>query len=708
MASCEERRVLTNGHEVGPRADLLGLRHSRTPDHEAENCALSTLIGILSDDPQAMPQMLAETALDLCRADSAGISLAGPSGGRHASCWAGVAGRWAQYAGTRMAYNSGPWAAACERDQALIISYPERYSPGAEIDPPIAEILLVPIRHGGRTTGSIWVVSHDGGRQFDAEDARLLTSLSPFCGAMQRGEARPRMPASRPRPADEGVRRGEERYRVLFDAIDEGFCVIEMLPAADGRPLDFYFLESNPAFERHTGLTDAVGKRMRELAPGHEEYWFEAFDRVAETGESVRFVNRAGSLDGRWFDVHAFRIGDPSRRRVAILFSDITERRRLQRALRHRIRDLADADRRKDEFLAMLAHELRTPLAAIHGAVRVARRPGLEARIPEALEAIERQQGNLARLIGDLADVSRVAQGKLLLKRELVDVAGLLDRAAEAVRPLVEQKFHELVVEQAGVALRVDADPMRLEQVITNLLTNAAKYTEPEGMITLSARQQGGDVVIAVRDTGGGISPELLPRVFDLFMQADRSIALSQGGLGLGLTLVKRLVEAHGGDVAAASELGRGSEFTVRLPLVDETAGEDAPTPARCTVSGMRVLLVDDDVETALISGWLLRSMGFDVQVVHDGREALEAAPEFRPDLVLLDIALPGMDGYELAHRLRQDACCRSSLFIAISGYGDEQAREQSREAGFDHHLVKPVDLEAVLALVARDAGPPP
>jgi PAS domain S-box-containing protein len=505
--------------------------------------------------------------------------------------------------------------------------------------------------------------------------------------------------------AERRLRASEERYRALFESIDEGFCVIEVLFDDAGTATDYRFVEVNPAFERHTGLHGAVGRRVRELAPDLEPHWFEIYGRVARTGEPVRFVNEARPLHDRWFDVYAFRVGDPAARRVALLFTDVSERRRLEAALRRRVEELAEADRRKDEFLAMLAHELRNPLAAVRGAIAVARRPDADAAAHvDAHEVLDRQSRHLARLIDDLLDVARIHRGTVALRREPTDAAAALERAVEAVRPLVEARGHALSVATADGPLRVLADPTRLEQVFGNLLANAAKYTEPGGRIEAAAGRRGAEVVVAVRDNGVGIPPEMLPKVFDLFAQVDRSLARSEGGLGIGLTLVKRLVEGHGGTVEARSEPGRGSEFVVRLPALAAPPEAAAPPPPAPDAEGRgrRVLIVDDNADTARLTGRVLAARGFAVRLAADGRAGLEAARAFRPEVVLLDIGLPGLDGYEVARRLRADETLRDALLVAVSGYGDAPARAQGRAAGFDHHLVKPVDLDALARLLSQ------
>lgn len=359
---------------------------------------------------------------------------------------------------------------------------------------------------------------------------------------------------------------------------------------------------------------------------------------------------------------------------------------------------LKEADRRKIEFLAMLAHELRNPVAAIRHALEVAKlSESSEGDTEWAKGVVDRQSAQLGRLVDDLLDVSRLSLGKVRLDRRNIDVAAILDRAVEATRPLISERKHELSTAYDG-DLAVHADPARLEQIVTNLLTNAAKYTPAGGSIRLTARRTDTNVIISVKDTGLGISPEKLPAMFELFTQGQRSLDRSEGGLGLGLTIVRNLAEMHGGAVTARSEgVGKGCEFTVTLPAVDSAVvslieilgAENRPAPR-----SLRVLVVDDNRDTAEGMARLLRHKGHTVEAVHEGWSAIEKARTLKPQAVLLDLGLPGMDGYELISHLRQERHCDGAIFIAISGYGQEDDRRHSQEAGFHHHLVKPVDMQ--------------
>jgi signal transduction histidine kinase len=380
-----------------------------------------------------------------------------------------------------------------------------------------------------------------------------------------------------------------------------------------------------------------------------------------------------------------------------------------------RIEELAGADRRKDQFLAMLAHELRNPLAPIRNAVELMRQvETLDPSFQPAREMVERQVKHLARLVDDLLDVSRINQGSIRLRKEIVDLAVVVQRAVETTRPIIDSRGHALAVQLPRERLRLEADPARLQQVISNLLHNAAKYTMPGGRVWLTATREGSEAVVRVRDTGIGVPSDVLERVFEPFVQqSDDSLARTQGGLGVGLTLVRSLVEMHGGRVEASSPgLGQGSEFVVRLPALPPlNTGEiklpvppvEAPAPRP-----LRVLVVEDNIDAAESLATLLRLWHHDVSVVHDGCAALDAAREQQPEVVLLDIGLPGLDGYQVARRLREEVGLDHVLLVAMTGYGQPEDRRRSREAGIQYHFVKPVEplvLRNLLAGAALPAG---
>ncbi len=382
------------------------------------------------------------------------------------------------------------------------------------------------------------------------------------------------------------------------------------------------------------------------------------------------------------------------------LQAEIAERRRAEEALR-------DADRRKNEFLATLAHELRNPLAPLRNAVELLRRAESRADLTEQAHGMmDRQLGVMVRLIDDLLDVSRITRGKLQLRKERVELAAVVRGAVEAAHPSVEAQAHELTVTLPPQPIHLDADAVRLAQVFSNLLTNAAKYTERGGRIWLTAERQGGEVVVSVRDTGIGIAAEHLPQLFQSFSQVSSALERSQGGLGIGLSLVRGLVDLQGGRVEARSDgPGRGSEFLVRLPVVEAPAeastepggdGEKARRGRRC-----RVLVVDDNRDAADSLAMMLGLLGHDIQTAYDGPEAIQAAATFRPEVVLLDIGLPGRNGYEVARHIRGQPWGKSMVLVAITGWGQEEDKLRAAEAGFDDHLVKPVDLAALEKMLA-------
>jgi two-component system CheB/CheR fusion protein len=405
---------------------------------------------------------------------------------------------------------------------------------------------------------------------------------------------------------------------------------------------------------------------------------------------------------------------DEAIRHSLMLAQEVVERRRLEQELQQRNRELAAAGRRKDEFLAMLSHELRNPLAPIRHALHILQTFGSpEPRVQQAGAMIERQVEHFSRLVDDLLDVSRITRGMIHLRKQPIELAAVIDRAIEATRPLIDGNRHTLTVTRGAGTVVVLADATRLEQVFANLLNNAAKYTERGGAIDVIEERDGNEVVIRVRDTGFGITATMLPRVFDLFSQADRTLDRSQGGLGIGLTLVKMIVELHGGTVTVYSEgSGRGSEFIVRLPIHAEAPepppSADQPADAslpECT-SPIQVLVVEDNKDTADSLAMLLQLWGHQVRTSHDGLSGLKAARNQRPAVVLLDIGLPGMDGYAVARELRQEFGSGIRL-VAMTGYGQEEDRQRAFEAGFNAHLVKPADPATLQAMLANSAMTP-
>ena len=370
------------------------------------------------------------------------------------------------------------------------------------------------------------------------------------------------------------------------------------------------------------------------------------------------------------------------------------------------------ANRAKDEFLAMLGHELRNPLSPILTALQLMKLRG-EPGSERERTVIERQVSHLTRLVDDLLDVSRIARGKVELKTDIVEMAEIVAKAIEMASPLVEQRLHTMTVDVPRRGLRVDGDATRLSQVVSNLLTNAAKYTPPGGDISIRAAHVGDQIVLTVRDSGIGISPDVLPGIFDLFVQERQALDRSQGGLGIGLTIVRSLVERHGGSVSARSDgPGKGSEFTVRLPaartvddIVDPAAAGPMPEPAVPPLAAARVLVVDDNQDGAAMLAAVLAGRGYDTRVAHDAPTALRVAAEFSPHVAFLDIGLPVMDGYELAAHLREIPGLAGLHLIALTGYGQESDRRRARDAGFHHHLVKPVDLGALEGTLTRRDG---
>ncbi len=380
---------------------------------------------------------------------------------------------------------------------------------------------------------------------------------------------------------------------------------------------------------------------------------------------------------------------------LVLVFRDVTERRKNEDELRL-------ANQRKDEFLAMLSHELRNPLAAIANAAQILLHPEATESLDWCREVVNRQVKHLTRLVDDLLDVSRITQGKIQLRLQQIDLAMLLRSAAETVRPLIEERKHHLHITVVPDRIVLEADPTRLEQVVVNLLANSAKYSETGAQINLTCRLEGGDAIIQVSDNGIGIAPGFLPHVFGLFSQGDRSLARSEGGLGIGLTMVHKLIDLHGGTVAAHSDgLGQGSTFIVRLPARAGVSSDPTEVDSMTeeTVKS-RILIIDDNVDLARSLSRLLDLMGHETATAHDGATGLQTARSFRPEWIFLDIGLPGMDGREVLRRLRRDEMTKDARVVAITGYGQDEDPHLALASDFDDYLAKPVDQAILMALL--------
>ena len=499
----------------------------------------------------------------------------------------------------------------------------------------------------------------------------------------------------------------EARYRRLFETAQDAILILD---ANTGKIFD-----ANPFIKELLGYSqeELVGKELWQIGLFRDKAESRAAFGELQAQGYIRYENLPlETKQGQRIDVefvsNVYQVDQ--RQVIQCNIRDITERSRLERQTHEQAEALAELHHRKDEFLAMLSHELRNPLSAIFNALHILRLQDTENPIQrKAKIVLERQVGQLAHLIDDLLDVSRVITGRIQLHRERLEMRGIVERALESVRSLIEQRKHELSVSLPAEPVWLQGDSTRMEQVVVNLLNNAAKYTDEGGRIWITVEQEGGEVVVRVWDTGVGIAPELLPRIFDLFTQADRTLDRSQGGLGIGLSLVQKLVELHGGTVEAHSAgLGQGSEFIVRLPaLSSEGESVIARTETANPAQTSRVLVVDDNMDAADMLVMMLQIFGHDVRAAYTGQTALATAIEYHPDVVLLDIGLPDMNGYEVARHLRQHPQTKDARLIAMTGYGQDADRQRSEEAGCECHLVKPVDPQELQDLLARRVKQP-
>ena len=839
--------------------DELEARPSRPPDYETENRTLVTLAQALADSPRSILQVLAETILVDFDCDSAGVSLLTKDEKRF--YWPAIAGQWKPHIGGGTPRDFGPCGDVLDRNAPLLFRHFERrYTYFLPVTPPAQECLLVPLYIKGKAVGTVWAITHNKGRKFDSEDLRRLVSVGRFaslgCESIavshsandsRRAALNVMEDALQARHAAENLilelRASEDRYRTLFESIDEGFGILEKVEGEAGWQPDFRYVEVNPAFSEQSGLTGVVGKTIREVIPGESESWVHTYDTVLRTGTPVRF-ERALVCKQRMLELYAFRIEAETQRRVAVIFKDITERKQVEnlnsrlaaivessedaiigqdfkgfittwnagaerlfgytaqeavgqpksilippervarenavleqvrrgetvdqyetvrlhkdgtpidvslavspiRDYRGRIvgaskilRDISatmkaaeslrEADRQKDDFLAILAHELRNPLAPIRYALEIIRHNSgvqtvsnqdpqtagadvLSRPFESAVNMLDRQVGQLVRLIDDLLDVSRISRGKIELRLERLELSSVIRDAVESIQPSCDGQGHQLTVKLPPDPVYVNADPTRLAQMVGNLLNNACKFTQPGGHIWLSAETSPDSIVtIRVRDTGIGIDPGELPRVFEMFAQADHSLERALGGLGIGLSLVKTLTQMHGGTVEASSPgLGQGAEFVVRLPTVEEPSARatQRARQAPSATPAFRILIVDDSRDAANSLAVLLHLTGHETHVAHDGWAAVEAAARLQPDVILLDIGLPKLNGYEAATRIREQQTEKRPVIVAVTGWGKEDDRRRSKDAGFDAHLVKPMDFADLNKLLSEiSAGRP-
>ncbi len=493
----------------------------------------------------------------------------------------------------------------------------------------------------------------------------------------------------------------ELRYRRLFETAQDGILIID---ATTGCVID-----ANPFMTKllNYPLQHFLGKELWELGLfADAASCRENFETLLRDGyvryEHLPLSRESGSPIAVEFVSNVYQVADA--KIIQCNIRDISARRVTEEQEHNHLTALAELDRRKNEFLTMLSHELRNPLAPILNAVHLLATQGGETPVQkQARQIIERQVGQLKRLVDDLLEVSRLNTGRLELRRENISLNAVVSLAAETVRPLMEARQHKFTVSVPERELWVNADAVRLQQVLLNLLMNAYKYTDVGGQISVTLDGASDEGVVRVRDTGRGISAELLPRIFDLFAQAEQTLDRAEGGLGVGLTVVRRLMELHGGTATVTSTPGQGSEFVVRMPLTVLSApGPELfpPVVVEPAFRSVRVLVVDDNVDAAECLALLLRIAGHEVSVAATGPTALSSAIEAKPEMVFLDIGLPGMDGFEVAERIRAEPTLSRTVLAALSGYGQPEDRQRARTAGFNHYLVKPVPFAEIEQLV--------
>ncbi|PTR10792.1 signal transduction histidine kinase [Nitrosospira sp. Nsp5] len=764
--------------------DFLLKRPSRTKDFEAENRALVILADELANRPRNLLQKLAEIALELCHAGSAGISILESDG--KAFRWHACAGSFAENAGARIPYAESPCGIVLEQNSPILFLEPGSYfTPLKSMDPLIMEALILPFHDGNKPVGTVWVMQHSIERKFDREDVRLMTSLSRFASAAyhimcsinksmdardlleKRVDERTMALSHVNKTLRRQIReRGqiEEALRNAQNQLEAEISSLNCLHELSSRLVDTSDL---PAALREilgaavvllgadmgvVQLYDPVNKLLTIAAHhGFEQDFLDQFKTVDADGDAA--CSRALASRQRWMieDVRAderyagyraaadkagyravqstplfsrdgqplgmltthFRLPrTPAEHELSMLdlyarqASDFIERLRITEQLQ-------EADRRKDEFIATLSHELRNPLAAIDSSAMLMESPNLGSREREkAIRIVQRQCRAMKVLLDDLLDISRLSLGRMTLHKQCVTLASIIDAAVEVMRPHIDTAHHILSVTKPPSSVVVYGDPMRLTQVFTNLLANSAKYTNPGGRITLDVNTAAEGIVVSVTDNGIGIDPLFTEEIFGMFSQRKSTSDRTTAGLGIGLALVRAIVALHGGWARAESRgLGQGSTFRVGLPLAKPTeiaaqispSGMTQPAPdsgAHAFKAKYRILVADDNTSAATAISMLLQRGGHETTAVHDGRAALETAARFLPDIALLDIGMPYLNGYEVARQIRSAPWGANMRLFAATGWGQEKDKKLAREAGFDVHMTKPIDFKQLLALI--------
>jgi signal transduction histidine kinase/DNA-binding response OmpR family regulator len=579
-----------------------------------------------------------------------------------------------------------------------------------EVHPPLTAFLGVPLLRDGKSIGMIAVGNREGG--YRQEELEALEALAP---SMVQAYQRKR--------AEDALRGSEAQYHSLFDSLIEGFCIIEMLFDADDRPVDYRFLEINPSFEAQTGMRDAQGRRMRELAPEHEAHWFEIYGKVALTGEAASFVNEAKALD-RWYEVSAYRVGGQDSRKVAILFNDITQSRQSKEALLHAKEAAEAANRIKSQFLANMSHELRTPMTGVLGMLDLALAGKLQPQEREFIGSAHSSAHSLVRILNDILDLTRIEKGVFSFEEKPFDIRRNLKNIQDLLFPVALGKGIEVAFSVAeDVPQTLIGDQTRLSQVLTNLAGNAVKFTE-KGKVEVwvragESRADGKrDVTFAVIDTGIGIAEDKMHLLFREFSQVDDSHSRSYGGTGLGLAISKEIVERMGGTIALVSQEGKGSTFSFTVPLGEASVESDlcqalelaaplAAAPRAKEVAKQHLLVAEDDPTIREVLGGMLRRTNYEVEFAENGRQAVALWERGIYDLILMDVQMPLMNGFEAVSAIREKerASGRHIPIIAMTAHALKEDEERCLGAGMDAYISKPIDFKKTLQLIKKTLG---